>query len=274
MNIAEMTVEFQKVLIPYLLDVGWKLLGAIILWIIGGWVISWIVSASRSEMAARKVDPTLITYADASIRVVLRIVLVLAILSIFGIQTTSFAALIAAAGVAIGAAWSGLLSNFAAGAFLIVLRPFKVGDMITAGGVTGDVREIGLFVTTIDTVDNLRVYVGNGKILADNLVNYTTNPYRRVDLKCQIANGIDPKEAIAKLAARVAQIPNVVANPAPQVEILEFNAAGTLIGVRPFCANANYWQVFFDTNKAIAEVGATAAWPVPAPHQVMHTRSA
>jgi small conductance mechanosensitive channel len=274
MNVAEMTVEVQKVLIPYLLDVGWKLLGAIILWIIGGWVIGWIASASRSGMAARKVDPTLITYADGSIKVVLRIVLVLAILSIFGIQTTSFAALIAAAGIAIGAAWSGLLANFAAGAFLIVLRPFKVGDMITAGGVTGDVREIGLFVTTIDTVDNLRVFVGNGKILADNVVNYTHNPYRRVDLKCQIANGIDPQDAIARLSARVAQIANVVAQPAPQVEIIEFNAAGSLIGVRPFCHNSHYWQVFFDTNKAIAEVGAAAGWPVPAPHQVMHTRQA
>ena len=274
MTTGEMLIEVERVLVPYLVDIGWKLLGAIILWIIGGWAIGLITKLSRDGMAQRKVDPTLITYGDASIKVVLRIVLVLAILSIFGIQTTSFAALMAAAGIAIGAAWSGLLSNFAAGAFLIVLRPFKVGDMITGGGVTGDVREIGLFVTTIDTVDNLRVMVGNGKILADNVVNYSHNAYRRCDLKCQIANGVDPRDAMARLAERISKIANVVASPAPQIEIIEFNAAGTLIGVRPFCNNNDYWQVFFDTNKAIADVGGAAGWPVPAPHQVMHTKAA
>ena len=266
--------EVEKVLVPYLVDIGWKLLGAIILWIVGGWAIRFIMRLSSDGMHARNVDPTLITYGEASIKVTLRIVLVLAILSIFGIQTTSFAALIVAAGIAIGAAWSGLLANFAAGAFLIVLRPFKVGDMITAAGVTGDVREIGLFVTTIDTVENLRVTVGNGKILADNVVNYSHNPYRRVDLTCQIANGVAPQDAIARLGQRVSQIAHVVASPAPQVEIIEFNPAGCLIAVRPFCSNNDYWQVYFDTNRAIAEVGAAAGWPVPAPHQVMHSKAA
>ena len=256
-------------LTAYAINVGTKIVGAVILWVIGGFVINFISRVTTRGMTDRQVDPTLIKYAESSIKVLLRIVLVLAILSIFGVETTSFAALMAAAGIAIGAAWSGLLANFAAGAFLIVLRPYKVGDMITAGGVTGDVREIGLFVTTLDTVDNLRVFVGNGKILADNVINYTTNPFRRVDLKCQIGHAVDPKEAIPKLLARVKQIPNVQASPEPSVEILEFNAAGTLIAVRPFCHNAHYWQVFFDTNKAIAEVGAGNMWPVPAPHQVM-----
>jgi small conductance mechanosensitive channel len=141
--------------------------------------------------------------------------------------------------------------------------------MITAGGVTGDVEEVGLFVTTLKTVDNLRVYVGNNKIFSDNIVNYTHNPYRRVDLKCQLAHSVDPQAAMAKLKARLPQIANVIATPAPDVEIIEFNAAGTLLGVRPYCHNNNYWQVFFDTNKAIQEVGTSNTWPVPAPHQVM-----
>jgi small conductance mechanosensitive channel len=266
--------DFNALLTTYLIPMGWKVAGAIVLWIIGGWAINLISRLSSSGMTAQKVDPTLIRYADATIRVILRIVLVIAILAVFGIETTSFAALLAAAGVAIGAAWSGLLSNFAAGAFLIILRPFKVGDMITAGGVTGDVREIGLFATALDTVDNLRVYVGNARILGDNIVNYTQNDFRRVDLKAQMAHTVDPREAIARLAEQVARIPNVVAKPGPQVEILEFNAAGTLIGVRPFCHNAHYWQVFFDTNKAIQEVCAANGYPVPAPHQVMLQRAA
>lgn len=264
----------SQVLTAYALNAGTKILGAVLLWIIGGIVINFIIKLSTNSMTLRKVDPTLIKYADSSIRVLLRIVLVIAILSIFGIETTSFAALLAAAGLAIGAAWSGLLSNFAAGAFLMVLRPFKVGDMITAGGVTGDVEEVGLFVTTLKTVDNLRVYVGNGKILSDNVVNYTHNPYRRVDLKCQIAHTVDPHDAMVKLKTRLTQIPNVIAAPAPDVEILEFNPAGTLLGVRPYCHNSNYWQVFFDTNKAIQEIGSSNVWPVPAPHQVMLQRPA
>jgi small conductance mechanosensitive channel len=204
-----------------------------------------------------------------SIRVVLRIVLVIAILSIFGIETTSFAALLAAAGIAVGAAWAGLLANFAAGAFIIILRPFVVGDMITAAGVTGDVKEIGLFATTIDTVDNLRIVVGNNKILADNIVNYTTNPYRRVDLKAQLAHGVDPYEAIAKLSERVRQIPKVIQTPPPSVEILEFNLAGTLLAVRPFCHNNNYWQVYFDTNRAIQDVCSAAGYPAPSTRQLI-----
>jgi small conductance mechanosensitive channel len=264
----------SQALTAFALNAGTKVIGAILLWIIGGIVINFIIKLSTRGMTSRNVDPTLIKYVDSSIRVLLRIVLVIAILSVVGIETTSFAALLAAAGIAIGAAWSGLLSNFAAGAFMVVLRPFKVGDMITAGGVTGDVEEVGLFVTTLKSADNLRVYVGNNKIFSDNIVNYTHNPYRRVDLKCQLAHAVDARDAIAKLKARLAQIPNVIANPAPDVEILEFNAAGTLLGVRPYCHNNHYWQVFFDANKAIGEVGATNVWPVPAPHQVLLQRPA
>lgn len=258
----------SQVITTYALNAGTKVLGAIVLWIIGGIVINFVIKLSNSSMNSRKVDLMLIKYADSSIRVLLRIVLVIAILSIFGIETTSFAALLAAAGLAIGMAWSGLLSNFAAGAFLVLLRPFKVGDMITAAGVTGDVEEVGLFVTALKTVDNLRVYVGNSKIFSDNIVNYTHNPYRRVELKCQLAHAVDPAEAMAKLKARLPQIPNVMTEPAPDVEIIEFNPAGTLLGVRPYCHNNNYWQVFFDTNKAIQQVGTSNVWPVPAPHQV------
>lgn len=259
----------SQTLTAYALNACTKVLGAVALWIIGGFVINVVIKMLTSGMTSRKVDPTLIKYADSSIRVILRIVLVIAILSVFGVETTSFAALLAAAGLAIGAAWAGLLSNFAAGAFLMVLRPFKVGDMISGGGVTGDVEEVGLFATTLKTADNLRVYVGNSKIFSDNIINYTHNPYRRVDMKCQLAHSVDPRDAMTKLKARLPQIPNVIAAPAPDVEIIEFNAAGTLLGVRPYCHNNNYWQVFFDTNKAIQEVGASNVWPVPAPHQVL-----
>ncbi len=261
--------DLNQFMTVYLIPLGWKLLGAITLWIIGGWVINLIGNLSNRGMTRSKVEPTLIRYVEATLRIAMRIVLVILILGVCGIETTSFAALLAAAGIAIGAAWSGLLSNFAAGAFLIILRPFKVGDFVSGAGITGTVKEIGLFATTIDQPDNVRTMVGNNKLFSDNIVNYTTNPFRRVDLQAQLAHSVDPKLAVDAIRARVAQIPNVLDTPAPDVEILEFNAAGTRLVVRPYCNNDHYWQVYFDTNKALAEVGAANGWPIPAPHQVL-----
>lgn len=262
--------SLTQFLYAYVVPFGWRMLGALALWIAGGWVIRILVHLAHNAMAVRHVDKTLANYAEAAIRVGLRIILCIAILGVFGIETTSLAALLAAAGIAIGTAWSGLLSNFAAGVFLVVLRPFKVGDVIQAAGVTGEVRSIGLFLTSVDTGENLRTYIGNSKVLGDNIVNYTTNGYRRVDLRAQLAHGVDIRDAIARLAPRVALVPNVRADPAPSIAILEFSATGPVLAVRPFCATADYQQVYFDVNQAIAEVIEQAGYPVPATHQITH----
>ena len=272
---TESAFDLGSIITTYLIPLGWKLAGAIALWIVGGWVINLIGNLSNRGMTRQKVEPTLVRYVEATLRVIMRIVLVIVILSVFGIETTSFAALIAAAGVAIGVAWSGLLSNFAAGAFLIILRPFKVGDFISGAGITGTVKEIGLFATTIDQPDNVRTTVGNNKLFSDNIVNYTLNPCRRVDLTAQIAHAVDPKQAIELIRTRISQIPNVQKDPAPDVEILEFNAAGTKLVVRPYCHNDHYWQVYFDTNKVLREALAEAGFPAPMPAQnVVVTQSA
>jgi small conductance mechanosensitive channel len=252
----------------YALPLLWRTLGALALWIVGGWIIRIVARIAKNAMELRHVDKTLANYANAAIRVGLRILLVIAILGVFGIETTSLAALLAAAGIAIGTAWSGLLSNFAAGVFLVVLRPFKVGDVIQAAGVTGEVRAIGLFMTALNTAENLRTFVGNSKVLAETIVNYTTNGYRRVDLRAQLAYGVDTHDAIARLTARVTKIPNVLADPAPQIAIQEFTNAGPVLAVRPFCASEHYQQVFFDTNTAIVDVITEAGYPVPATYQV------
>jgi small conductance mechanosensitive channel len=152
--------------------------------------------------------------------VTLNVLLVVGILGYFGIQTTTFAALVAAAGVAIGMAWAGLLSNFAADAFLIVLRPFKVGDFISAGGVTGTVREIGLFTTAIDTPDNVMTIVGNGKVFSDTIQKFSTNPFRRVDLEIQLAGAADCHAVMKLLRKQVGTVVNVLNSPPVDVEIL------------------------------------------------------
>src|SRR5580658_5402973 len=174
--------------------VGLQVLGAIVLYIVGRWLISFAVGLVQKTLSRQKVDPTLLRFIGNTISVILNITLVIAILGYFGVQTTSFAALLAGAGLAIGTAWGGLLSNFAAGVFLVVLRPFKVGDFIGAGGLTGTVEEVGLFVTTIDTQDNVRTFVGNNKLFSDNIQNFSANPYRRVELSAQISGAANPNQ--------------------------------------------------------------------------------
>ncbi|MBD2384069.1 mechanosensitive ion channel family protein [Cylindrospermum sp. FACHB-282] len=255
--------QIGQVTIALLTQFGLKIVGAILLWFIGQQLIDFAIKLVRRAFRSQHLDATLINYLVNIISITLRIVLIVALLGFFGVETTSFAALLAAAGIAIGAAWSGLLANFAAGAFLIVFRPFKVGDFITAGGITGTVTEIGLFTTSINTPDNVLTIIANNKIFADNIQNFSANPYRRVDLQAQLHHDVEHNQAIALLKEKISQIPHVLSNPAPDVEILTFNLAGPVLAVRPYCSNDYYWQVFFDTNKAIRETFGQAGYPVP-----------
>ena len=242
---------------------AFKVLGAIALWVIGRWLIQFTIGLVTKSLKKRPIEPTVIKYLSSTLSVLLNITLVIAILGYFGVQTTTFAAILASAGLAIGLAWSGLLSNFASGAFLLILRPFKVGDFINAGGVMGRVEDIGLFVTTIDTLDNIRTFVGNGRIFAENIQNFSTNPYRRVDLEAQLDHSVDVFRATQVLKQRLHAIPNVSTSPPPDVEILKFTPLGPLLAVRPYCNNTHYWQVYFDTNRAIREAFTAAGLPVP-----------
>lgn len=243
--------------------VGLEILGAIVLYIVGRWIISAVVRAMQKILLRQEIEPTVLRFAGNTVSVLLNITLVVAILGYFGVQTTTFAALIAALGLAVGTAWAGLLSNFAAGAFLLVLRPFKVGEFISAGGVTGTVHEIGLFVTTFDTPDNVKTFVGNAKIFSDTIQNYSVNPYRRVDLTAQISGAADPRMAIERLKQSIAAIPNVAKTPAVDVTILSFTPFGPVLAVRPYCHTDHYWQVYFDANMAIREVLGDSAFPGP-----------
>jgi small conductance mechanosensitive channel len=256
----------MQTLTAVLTSVGLRLLGAIAIWIIGRWLIAVALRMMGSALRKQKIDPTLVRYIHSAVAALLNIVLVIGILGFFGVETTSFAALIAAAGVAIGMAWSGLLSNFAGGVFLVILQPFKVTDFVTVAGITGTVEEIGLFATTLSTPDNVKTIIGNGKIFGDTIQNYSANPYRRVDLTAQLAHGVDPEAAIAILKPALAQVPNVMATPVPDVEIVTFNLAGPVLAVRPYCNNQYYWQVYFDTNRLIRDTFARAGFPVPEQH--------
>jgi small conductance mechanosensitive channel len=255
--------EITRTSVVVLTAAAWKIAGAVALWLVGRWLIGFARRILGRALARAEFDATLSRYLSTGLTVVLNITLVVAILGFFGVETTTFAALLAAGGVAIGVAWGGLLANGAAGAFLVFLRPFKVGDFVTAAGVTGTVDAIGLFGTTINTPDNVLTIVGNNKVFSETIQNFSANPFRRVDLTVTISNAVDHRLAIRLLKDRLAQIPNVLATPAPEVDVLQFTAAGPLLCVRPYCSNTHYWQVYFDANRLIRETFGEAGFPVP-----------
>jgi small conductance mechanosensitive channel len=265
--------SIQNFLSTTVSELAVKILAAIAFWIVGRWMIGKVIGLMQAGMNRNNVDPTLTKYLGSIVAIALNIALVLGILGYFGIQTTSFAAMLAGAGVAIGAAWSGMLGNFAAGAFMLVLRPFKVGDFVQIGGITGTVHELGLFGTTLITPDNVFTLVGNGKVFGDTVSNYSALPARRVERTAQLAGSVDPLDAIARFKAAVAQIPNVVASPAPEVNLLDMNLVGPVISVRPYCHTDHYWQVYFDTNEAIVRTAKEAGWAAPTPTQIMKTQA-
>lgn len=255
--------KVKETLIVQGTDLGLKILGALALWIVGMWLIKVVVKAAERAMKLKAVDATVVRYVASTVSVLLKIVLIVAILGFFGVQTATFAALLAAGGLAIGVAWSGLLANFAAGAFLVIFRPFKVGDAVSAGGVAGTVEEIGMFTTIIHTPDNIRTTIGNNKIFSDNIQNFSATAFRRVDLQAPLHYSVDAAKAIGLLKPQIAKIPNVLSQPEPVIEILELAREGTMIAVRPFCKNQDYWQVYFDTTRAVQEAFKGAGYPQP-----------
>ncbi|CAN1534787.1 MscS Small-conductance mechanosensitive channel [Burkholderiaceae bacterium] len=252
--------RIQNIILSAVTDIGLKIIAALLIWFIGRALIQFTIKLVRAWMEKRVLDPTLENYVVAAIAVTLNILLIIGILGNFGLQTTSFAALFATLGITIGAAWAGLLANLAAGIFLIVLRPFKVGDFVIAGGINGNITQIGLFSTTITTSDNVATLVGNNKIFGDTIQNFSSNSYRRLNLRVQLTSGVDYQAAIALLREKVAAIPGVLSNPAVVIDIGDLNLVGPVLVVRPCCSAFDYTPVHFATNKVILETLETAGF--------------
>jgi small conductance mechanosensitive channel len=248
-----------SIIIPFL----FKIIGAIALWVVGGWLIRLVQRILRRTMSIGKLDITLIGFLLNIVGAVLRVILAVAILGFFGIQTASFAALLAGAGVAIGAAWSGMLGNFAAGVFLQLFRPVSVGDFVSGGGIIGTVEEIGMFSTMILSQDNLRNIVPNAKFFGDTIVNYSAHPFRRVDLFAQLDSTADLDKAITLLKQAIQTVPNQYPGKPADVELLEFNERGPKLAVRPYAHTEHYGRVYFDTNRVIYDVMERNGFPVP-----------
>ncbi|RKH60988.1 mechanosensitive ion channel family protein [Corallococcus aberystwythensis] len=261
----EIVVQLKSLALSEALPLLLKVIGALFIWFIGRVIIGGFRKVLDMGLQRRQLDATLIRYVGSLFTGTLTLMLIVGILGLMGVETTSFAALIAAAGIAIGAAWSGLLANFAAGVFLLVLRPFRVGEEIEAGGVVGIVQEIGLFVTTLDTSDHVRISVGNNQMFSDNIVNFSHHPHRKLTVKVPLMHGVDVRVLQHALLERMSSVTGVQAKPVPQVEIAEFTLQGPVLAVCIFCKPTEYNDTQANVGEAIAETLFVAGYTVPTP---------
>lgn len=253
-----------------LTEYGFQILGAIAI-LVAGWIFAGLSGrVIRRALARAKVDESLIGFAQGLTRGAVVVFAVIAALAKFGVQTTSFIAVIGAAGLAVGLALQGSLSNFAAGVLILLFRPFRVGDVIESSGSRGKVTEIGILATTLATPDNQKVILPNGGIMNNKIINVNALPTRRVDLVASIGYGDDVDRARDVLQALLARDPRVLEEPEPVVAVLEMADSSVNLVVRPWVETADYWAVYFDLTRSIKLELERNGLTIPFPQRDVH----
>ena len=249
---------------------GTKLLGAIVVWIIGRWVIKGIVKAIVKIMDKKETEETLKKFIKIFLNIVLQILLIISVLTMLGVEMTSFIALLGAAGLAIGMALSGTLQNFAGGVMLLIFKPFKVGDVIEAQGFIGSVNEIQLFNTILKTPDNRTIIIPNSALVNVSMVNYSTEPQRRVDWTFGIGYGDDVEKAKAVIQRLCEEDERILKEPPVFIGVSELADSSVNLTVRAWVKGTDYWDVFFDMNKKIYETFTKEGLNIPYPQMDVH----
>ena len=249
---------------------GLKLLAAIAVFIIGKMVANWVKKLVTRVMKKGGLDQIIIGFTSSIAYIAMMAFVIVAALGQLGIQTTSFIAILGAAGLAIGLALQGSLANFAAGFLMIIFRPFKVGDVIEAAGVTGKVNAIHIFTTTLTTPDNKTIIIPNAKLGGDNIINYSTQETRRVDLTVGVAYDADLKEVRSILEDIVSKDSRVLSDPAHQIAVSELADNSVNFVFRMWVKSADYWDVFFETNELIKTRFDDAGIGIPFPQRDVH----
>jgi len=261
--------EFLSSILPNLLDYGVKVIGVLLgLWLafrVAGWVQHKVVASLKS----RDFDEALTLFFGSMARWALILVAVSSCLGVFGVEATSFAAVIGAAGLAIGLAFQGTLSNFASGVMILTFRPFNIGDFIKSGGEQGVVAEIGLFVTALDTLDNQRVILPNSAVIGSNIVNVTHHDERRVDIAVGVAYDSDLKEVRKVLDRAAAALPGRIER-GHQIFLASMGASSVDFQVRIWCRTADYWDVWDRGTQAVKEALDAAGITIPFPQVDVH----
>ena len=251
-----------------IIDFGPKILAAILIWLIGLWVIKHLMKGFKKGMDKRDYDMSLKKFLLNLISWVLKIVLIIVVLGTVGIETTSFAALLASAGLAIGLALQGSLGNFAGGVLIMIFKPFKIGDLIEAQGEIGVVKEIEIFTTKLTGQSNKEIIIPNGALSNGNIINYTSEGTRRVDLTFGVGYDSDIKKTKEVLLNVLTSHPKVLKEPAPTVNVSELADSAINFAVRPWCEAADYWSVYFEITENTKEALDAAGIEIPYPHQV------
>jgi small conductance mechanosensitive channel len=254
------------------LDYAPKLVGAILVYIIGSWIIGKINNIFRKILSSKKFDPSLQKFLLSLVKVMMTLLLFLAIAGMIGVDITGFAALLAGAGLAIGAALNGSLGNLAGGVMLMIFKPFKIHDMIEAQGVVGIVQEIGIFNTTILSAENKTIILPNGGLSTGVITNYTTHGNLRVDLTMAVALDVDVDKARAIAVEAMLLHPKVLKTPAPEVSVLKVADGMTSLAIRPYTVQADYWDVYFGVQERVKKAFDENGIAGPIPTRVLINR--
>ncbi len=264
------TEDASKYLDEFIIPFGINIAMAIVIYIVGKIVVNILVNVFGKLMAKSKYDDMLIDFLKAIVRAVLMLFVIIAALDQLGVDTTSLAAILAAAGLAIGLSLQGSLSNFAAGVMLLVFRPFKAGDFVDAGGASGTVKSISIFTTLMVTPDNKEIIVPNGAIYSGNIVNYSAKDTRRVDMVFGIGYDDDLKKAKSILEEMVKADDRILQDPAPQVAVAELGDSSVNFVVRPWAASGDFWGLKFDFTEAVKLRFDAEGISIPYPQMDVH----
>ena len=263
-------------LVSYATSFGMKIIAAIAVFLIARFLIKNIVKAVSSLMKKRCVEASLQTFTMSALSITLNLILAIIIISILGIDTTTFVGLLAGAGVAIGMALSGTLQNFAGGVMILLFKPYKVGNYIEAQGYAGTVKEIQIFNTVLTTVDNQTIIIPNGGLSTGTLKNYSTQPNRRVDINVEVAYGTKPEDVrnvLKKIIAADSRVIKDVEALTPSCPMTAMSASSIVFQLRIWTASANYWAVMGDTTEKIYNELTAAGIEIPYQQIDIHMRS-
>lgn len=249
---------------------GLKILIAIVIFLVGLWVIGLITKFTRKHMVKTNVDPSLAGFLVSVANVSLKILLIITVVSQMGVETTSFVAVVGAATFAVGLALQGSLANFAGGVLILLFKPFKTGDFVSGAGETGTVEKVDVFHTTLLSPDNKVIIIPNGPMANSNIINYTTKPIRRVDMSVGISYGADIKQARQVILDVFSKDARIAKDPAPVVFLTELGDSSLNLSCRVYSANSDYWGVMFDNLEAIKEALDAAGISIPFPQMDVH----
>jgi small conductance mechanosensitive channel len=260
----------NEMIVALLAQWGMRVLGALAVLVIGLVVARSVRSAIRRTLTRNQTDPTLIPFASSLAYYLTVTFVIVAVLGMFGVEVTSIIAVLGAAAFAVGLALQGTLSNFAAGVMLLLFRPFKVGDAVDTGGTMGSVVEIGIFFTTLNTPDNVRVVVPNSSVWGQTIKNYAANETRRIDMVVGVSYTDDLGKAMEIIREVLGGDTRVLAEPAPTVAVSEMADSSVNIVVRPWCDRKAYWDLRFDLTRRLKEGLEAGGCSIPFPQRDVH----